>query len=163
MYIFVPAIGTSTFKYRISACILSASRAVIGACTADKFIPAVPAQVIVGFTNVFAAVDADCGPKEMIYPVEGKNNSLFYFPRIHIGNYTNSCDTDKIRYRCYPKSSKVIQTHSEALQKHSNDTPKYIQSISKVCQKTPAVRPHFFDKFFSDIRLNSKSKARNPK
>ena len=97
MYIVAHAIGAGTFKYRISACILSASRAVIGACTADKFIPAVPAQVIVGFRNVFAAVDADRGPKEMIYPVEGKNNGVFYFPRIHIGNYTNSSDADKIR------------------------------------------------------------------
>jgi len=97
MDIVAHAIGAGTFKYRIFACILSASRAVVGTCTANKFIPAVSAQVIVGFRNVFAAVYTDCGPKEMIYSVEGKNNGLFYFPRIHIGNYTNSYDADKIR------------------------------------------------------------------
>jgi hypothetical protein len=31
----------------------------------------------------------------------------------------------------HQKSSEVIQTHSEALQKHSNDTPKYVQSMSE--------------------------------
>ena len=61
--------------------------------------------------------------------------------------------------QCHQRASAVIRRYSEALQRYSN----VLQSMSKVRQMKPAVRLHFFHKFFSDTKLNPKFEYRNPK
>ena len=66
MYFLSLTIGAGIFQKTVSAGVSAAAWAVIGTCAASKLVPAVLAQVIVGFTNAFTAIDADRGPKELV-------------------------------------------------------------------------------------------------
>ncbi len=65
-YFFALAVGAETFQQGEFTDISAAARAVIGTGADQKLLPAILAQAIVGFTNAFAAIDADWGPKELV-------------------------------------------------------------------------------------------------
>ena len=66
MYFFALAVGAETFQQGELTGISAAARAVVGTGAGKKLVPAILAQAIVGFTNAFAAIDADWGPKELV-------------------------------------------------------------------------------------------------
>jgi len=66
MYFFALAIGTGAFEQGVSAGVSAAARAIIGGGTGQELAPAIFAQVIVGFADALAAVDADCRPEQLV-------------------------------------------------------------------------------------------------
>lgn len=71
------AIGTNTLKDGVSTGVSAAVRAVIAACAAQKLVPAILAQILIGFANASLTVDADRRPEELIQTLQSKRNSLF--------------------------------------------------------------------------------------
>lgn len=66
MKLFALTIRAGAFQQSKLTGVAAAARTIIGTGTDQKLIPAILAQAIVGFTNAFAAIDADCGPKELV-------------------------------------------------------------------------------------------------
>jgi hypothetical protein len=60
------AIGTDPFKYGVFTDVSAAAPAVIGHGAGKKLLPAAFAQILVGFTNAFFAVDTNRRPEKMI-------------------------------------------------------------------------------------------------
>ena len=66
MNFFALAIGTGAINQSVSAGVPAAALAVIAACAGQKLVPAVFAQIRIGFTNTPFAVYADRWPKQLI-------------------------------------------------------------------------------------------------
>jgi hypothetical protein len=77
------AIRTSTGKQAVAGGVPAASRAVVTGSTKQNLVPAVFAQIFVGFTNTLAAVDTDRRPKEMVQTLHEKRENLSQSRRIH--------------------------------------------------------------------------------
>ena len=63
---FTLAIGAGTFQKCKFTGIPAAATAVISAHAGQKLGPAILAQVIISFTDVFAAIDTYCRPKKLV-------------------------------------------------------------------------------------------------
>jgi hypothetical protein len=66
MNFFAQAIGAGALQNGKFTDVPSASPAVIGTRTGQKLGPAIFAQVLISFTDVFAATDTDRRPKKLI-------------------------------------------------------------------------------------------------
>ncbi len=63
---FAQTIGAGAFQQCKFTDISAAAPAVIGAHAGQKLVPAVLAQVVISFTDVFAAIDTYCWPKKLV-------------------------------------------------------------------------------------------------
>jgi hypothetical protein len=90
------AIGAGASQHSKFTGVPSAARAVISASAGKKLVPTFFAQVFISFADAFAAIDANCRPKKMVYALQSKSSGLsdkgkssFGFSRIHTSNYIN--------------------------------------------------------------------------
>lgn len=89
-YLTTLTIGTHALQQPEFARVATATPAVVGAGTRQEPVPAVPAQIVVRFTDALSAVDADSRPKELVKALPCKDASLpdrgtssFCVSRIH--------------------------------------------------------------------------------
>jgi hypothetical protein len=70
-------IRTCPFHDGIPTCLPAATPAIISPGASQKSIPAILAQVVIGFTNALATVGAYSGPKELVEALKDKITSFF--------------------------------------------------------------------------------------
>jgi hypothetical protein len=70
------AVGTRSCQQGKPAGIAAAAPAVIPPGARQKLVPAVFAQVLVGFADAFATVDANGGPEELVEALKYEGTSL---------------------------------------------------------------------------------------
>jgi hypothetical protein len=77
MYLVALTIGTSASQQSEFTYVFSAPPAVIAPRAEKKLIPAVFAEIFVGFADIFAAVDTDRRPEKMVQTLQCTSDTLF--------------------------------------------------------------------------------------